>query len=115
VAALFAAAEWRSPDGRVRRGQDEIRRMYDPVILYADGTPRTKHVVTNVVVEIDEPARTARARSSFAVLQAADGAPLRLVLAGRYHDQFEAVDGAWQFRERAVHPDLRGDLKHHMR
>ncbi len=114
VAALFAAAVWRSPDGRIRHGQDEIRRMYDPIVLYADGTPRSKHVVTNVVIEIDEPELSARARSSFAVLQSVEGSPLRTVLAGRYHDRFERIDGTWAYRERAVHPDLVGDLRRHM-
>ena len=33
--------------------------------------------------------------------------PLQPVLSGRYHDQFERVDGEWRWVERMVFPDLR--------
>jgi hypothetical protein len=48
------------------------------------------------------------------VLQANDGV-LQPVIAGRYHDRFECVDGKWRFSERIIHPDLQGDLSRHMR
>lgn len=115
VADLFAAAEWHSPGGRIRCGRDEIREIYDPVILHEDGTPRTQHVITNVLVEIGADGVSATARSDFAVFQAVDGFPLRAVLAGRYHDRFARDDGGWHFVERDVHPDYVGDLRLHMR
>jgi len=34
--------------------------------------------------------------------------PIRPVLAGRYHDRFARVDGAWRFAERAYLVDLTG-------
>ncbi len=44
VAALFAHAELRSTrHERVRRGSPEARTLYDSVIVYDDGTPRTMH------------------------------------------------------------------------
>jgi 3-phenylpropionate/cinnamic acid dioxygenase small subunit len=115
VAALFAHADWR-PGTRdfVARGTDEVRRMYDGVIVYDDGTPRTKHVITNLVIEHEEGSTRATARSYFTVLQAYDGA-LQPIIAGRYHDRFERVDGEWRFAERIIHPDLQGDLSRHMR
>lgn len=115
VAALFADADWvaGSRDFRVH-GTEQVRRMYDGVIIYEDGTPHTKHVITNLVVEHDEGATQASARSYFTVLQASDGV-LRPVIAGRYHDRFEQVDGEWRFAERIIHPDLQGDLTQHMR
>ena len=89
--------------------------MRATVHLYDDGTPRTKHVLGTVIVEVDDDAGTAGARCAFTVFQAADGAPLQPVLSGRYHDQFERVDGTWRWRERFVYPDLEGDLSRHMR
>ena len=115
VAVLFEHGAFRSArGGEPRVGHTAVRRMYDPVILYDDGTPRTKHVLGNIQVDIDDVAATARARCTFTVLQAAPGLSLAPVLAGRYHDRFEHRDGAWRFVERIVHPDLLGDLSHHM-
>ncbi len=88
--------------------------MYDPVILYDDGTPRTKHVLGNIEVTVDLAASSASARCTFVVLQARAGAPMQAVLSGRYHDRFERVAGSWRFVERTVHPDLLGDLSSHM-
>ena len=85
------------------------------MILYEDGTPRTKHVITNLVVDVDDGSAHASARSYFTVLQATDGVPLQPIIAGRYEDQFEKVDGTWRFSERIIHPDLHGDLSKHMR
>jgi hypothetical protein len=52
-------------------GSDLIEEtLRDNMIVYEDGTPRTKHVVTNIAIEVDEEAETASARSYFTVLQA---------------------------------------------
>jgi ketosteroid isomerase-like protein len=113
LAAMFAHATWRSP-GRAEplRGVAEVRKAYDGVILY-DGIPCTKHVVTNVVVEIDGD--TATARSYFTVFQARPDLPLQPIIAGRYHDAFVRADGAWRFADRLIIPDLIGDLSRHLR
>jgi uncharacterized protein (TIGR02246 family) len=115
IASLFADATFRSTrGGPVRTGTEEVRRMYDPVTLYDDGTPRTKHVLGNIDVEVDTGGLTASSRCTFTVLQAAPGAPLRAVLVGTYADRFTRVDGPWRFVERVVSPDLVGDLSTHM-
>jgi ketosteroid isomerase-like protein len=113
VAALFADATWRSP-GRAEplRGAAAVRRAYDGVILY-DGAPSTKHVVTNVVVEVTGD--NATARSYFTVLQARPDLPLQPIIAGRYHDAFARVAGVWRFTDRLILPDLIGDLSKHLR
>ncbi|MGW3497109.1 nuclear transport factor 2 family protein [Streptomyces sp. NPDC001020] len=52
-------------------GRDAIEKMFkDTVIVYADGTPRTQHVTTNVAIEVDEQAGTAVSRSYVTVFQA---------------------------------------------
>jgi 3-phenylpropionate/cinnamic acid dioxygenase small subunit len=115
VAALFEHATWGSGTRAERmRGSVEVRRMYEGVIIYDDGTPHTKHVITNLVIQHEDGSHHATARSYFTVLQANDGV-LQPVIAGRYHDQFESIDGEWRFIERIIHPDLQGDLSHHMR
>ena len=83
AAALFEHGGFRSArGGPALTGAPAVRRMYDPVILYDDGTPRTKHVLGNVVVDVDDAAGSARATCTFTVLQAAPDAPLRSVLCG---------------------------------
>lgn len=85
------------------------------VIIYPDGTPRTKHVVSNPIVEIDETGQRAKVRSYYSVYQATEDFPLQLIAAGRYHDEFERVDGRWRFAWRDYTLfDLQGDLSRHL-
>jgi ketosteroid isomerase-like protein len=113
VAALFTRAEVLSTrDDRVRRGASEVRELYDPVILYDDGTPRTLHQFTNVSVEV--AGDTATARTYFTVLQVT-GQGLHPILAGEYRDRFARAGRAWHFTERVFDPKLFGDLSRHMK
>jgi 3-phenylpropionate/cinnamic acid dioxygenase small subunit len=116
VAALFEHGRFRSTRrGDARVGREAVRSMYAPVVIYADGTPRTKHVLGNIEVDVGaSTASEATARCTFTVLQAAPGGPLHAVLVGRYHDRFVRTEGTWRFAERTVHPDLVGDLSEHM-
>lgn len=84
------------------------------IIIHPDGTPRTKHVVTNPIVYIDGD--TATCRSYYTVLQQTADFPLQAVVTGRYHDRFERVDGQWRFAYRDYTlMDQFGDLSHHLR
>jgi hypothetical protein len=52
-------------------GRDAIEKMLrESLIVYDDGTPRTRHITTNVAIEVDEEAGTAVSRSYFTALQA---------------------------------------------
>jgi hypothetical protein len=52
VGGLLAEATFTSGAGSVS-GQGAIEKMLrDSVIVYDDGTPRTKHITTNVAIEI---------------------------------------------------------------
>jgi 3-phenylpropionate/cinnamic acid dioxygenase small subunit len=84
-------------------------------IRYEDGTPHTKHVITNPIVEVDEQSGTATCRSYYTVLQQTDTLPLQPIVCGRYHDRFERVDGRWRFAERDyTMVDLVGDVSQHL-
>ena len=92
-----------------------LRFLRNLVIRYPDGTPRTKHVTTNPIVEIDEDAGTATCRSYYTVLQQTDGLPLQPIVSGRYHDRFERVDGRWRFSYRDYTlVDFVGDVSKHL-
>jgi 3-phenylpropionate/cinnamic acid dioxygenase small subunit len=85
------------------------------VKIYPCGTPRTKHVITNPIIELDEQEMAATCRSYWTVLQATEGFPLQVVGAGRYLDKFERVHGTWRFtfRDYSFY-DLRGDMSRHL-
>lgn len=85
------------------------------VLLHPDGTPRTKHLVTNPIIEVDDDAGTARCRSCFTVMQQADGFPLQTIVTGRYHDEFERVGGSWRYSFRDFRLiDMVGDVSRHL-
>lgn len=116
MARLFEHASYRAGEQPPLRDWREIAALNESLILrYDDGTPKTQHVTTNVAIELEAGGRAASARSRFSVLQAAPGAPLQLIVAGRYHDRFEKVDGAWRFSARHILMDLIGDLSRHLR
>ncbi len=86
------------------------------LIIHPCGTPRTRHLVTNPILDIDETAGTAKVSSCFTVLQSAADFPLQIIASGRYHDRFARIDGEWCFVERDYRQlDFTGDLSHHLR
>ena len=76
-------------------------------------TPRTRHVVNNLIIDIDPHGSTAEARSYYTVFQGVDG--IRIVLMGRYHDRFDVgPDSRWRFRRRDWYVDFMGDVSEHL-
>ncbi|MBY8856834.1 nuclear transport factor 2 family protein [Nocardia sp. CA2R105] len=83
------------------------------VRIHSNGTPRTHHIATNIIVDEEGPER-ARAHSYILVVQHAAGFPLQPITAGDYLDRFAKSDGTWRFIERRVGNDLFGNLSHHL-
>jgi 3-phenylpropionate/cinnamic acid dioxygenase small subunit len=116
VGTLFADDAVFTGSGAALHGGDAVVRMLgDSVIRYEDGTPRTHHVTTNIVVEVDERAETATSRAYVTVFQALPDFPLQAVAAGRYSDRFARRGGRWLFVERTVRIHLVGDVSRHLR
>jgi 3-phenylpropionate/cinnamic acid dioxygenase small subunit len=82
--------------------------------VHPDGTLRTRHLTSNVRVDVDEQAGIATARSCYVVFQATPKLPLQPIVGGRYEDRFQRVDGVWHFAERLIHVDQVGDLSEHL-
>jgi hypothetical protein len=95
------------------RGPSVRSLLTDMVQLY-EGIPSTKHIVANVIVEMDPDGVTASARSYYLALQARPDFPLQPILAGRWHDTLEKADGRWRFATRVIHNDLMGDISRHL-
>ena len=116
VADLFATATLRSNQRpAVRRGRSAALALYRDLVILYDGTPCTKHLITNLVVDFDPAGDAAAAHCHFTVLQARPELPLQAILAGRYHDRFARRAGAWHFADRLILVDLVGDLRWHTR
>jgi 3-phenylpropionate/cinnamic acid dioxygenase small subunit len=115
VAALFAQATYGAADGPRLEGRAQVLAALESMVLRYDGVPRTKHVTTNVIVEVDDARRSATVRSYFTVLQSFEGRPIRTIVAGRYHDRFACGAGGWHFVERVIFMDMVGDLGEHLR
>ncbi len=116
VGELFRNGSLADEHGNVfARGADEVTAYFrDHIVLY-DGSPRTKHLVLNVVID-DEWDRNVVARSSFVVLQALDDLSLQPIVTGRYRDFFvRDTRGVWRFEQRRYALDLSGDLSRHLR
>lgn len=115
TAALFARARVKVGDDWLEGSAPMEALWRASVRIYPCGTPRTKHVVTNPILEIDEAAGTATCRSYYTVIQAADDLPLQVICAGRYHDSFVRDEGGWRFATRDYSLfDLAGNMSAHL-
>jgi hypothetical protein len=87
-----------------------VAAFYRSTVRLHDGSPRTKHLVANLVID------GATARSSYLVLQQVGDGPLQTIITGRYEDRFvPAPDGpGWRFEQRRFFVDLVGDLSQHL-
>ena len=118
MAALFADATYRAstPGGIVsQQGAESVLATMRALVQTYDGVPSTKHVTTNLLIEIDEDGLRATCRSYFTVLQGRPGWGLQPIVAGRYHDAFVLGADGWQFTDRLIFTDLVGDVSHHLR
>lgn len=116
LADLFAHGRIQAAPGTVVEGRDAVRALYEASTrLLDDGTPRTKHITTNAIIEVDEAAGSATSRSYYTVTQATAELPLQPIITGRYHDSFRRIDGVWWFDTREMIVDQVGDLSHHLK
>ncbi|MFT4519400.1 MAG: 3-phenylpropionate/cinnamic acid dioxygenase small subunit [Halioglobus sp.] len=117
VSELFRDAEIVSTAHNVTRsGADEVLEMYQVScrIHESTGTPLTKHLTTNVIIEVNSSANEASARSYYTVIQATDTLPLQPIISGRYSDRFRKTGSKWQFSRREMVVDLIGDCSAHL-
>lgn len=105
---LLEHAEW------IAEGKKATPETSANIILYANGTPRTRHTTSNVALEIDEANGTAKGRCYVTVFQQTPDFPLQPIFSGDYYDEFERVDGQWRFTKREIRNSLIGDMSAHL-
>ena len=122
LGALRAEAEFGGPRTPRARGAAQIAALFAATTRrFADGTTKTRHLVLNPIVEIGGD--TARARSTFCVVQATDRVALQPIVVGRYFDRFARDPGAdvspgspggWRFTERVAEVEMVGEVCDHL-
>ena len=112
--SLFSKGEFVVGEGK-RISAREMAQIWQNILILYDGFPKTRHIVTNPVVEFTDNQNAATCRSYYTVIQSTDILALQPIITGRYHDRFAKDDGEWYFVERDYrHMDMTGDLSHHL-
>ncbi len=93
-------------------GKQAVLDVLANVTLY-DGKPHTKHVMSNVQIDVAESADTAAAQCYIILFQALPDFPMQAIFGGHYHDRFVRENGVWRFQSREISADLIGDLSRH--
>src|SRR5687767_2700968 len=98
LGVIFERAVFTHEGGtREYRGQ-EIHELFRKWIhVFDDGSPHTRHVITNILVDVDEDAGTAHARSYCTLVIPSTGgnASPRVVATGSYRDEFRRFEDGW--------------------
>lgn len=111
-AALFRGGRW-GIAGDLAEGEAAVRALLANVTLYK-GVPLTRHLMSNVLIEVAADGNHASARSCLMVMQGVPpDFPLQAIFIGTYHDVFVREKEQWSFRERVIYPNLVGDLSRH--
>jgi len=114
--ALFEKGEWYVEGSTPNRGSKEVfENVLSKVIIYEDGTPRTRHVNANIELSIDEKSGTAKGQRYVTVLQQTDSLPLQAIFSGHYYDEFVKENGEWRFAKTVVHQPFVGDMSQHLK
>ena len=113
-AQLFENAEWTVEGTEPRVGTQQVLDALSTVRIYEDGTPRTKHIVSNLDLEINEVNNSAESQCYVTVFQQTNDFPLQAIFCGHYFDRFQRVEGLWQFSQRIIRYMMVGDLRAHL-
>jgi 3-phenylpropionate/cinnamic acid dioxygenase small subunit len=104
------------PPETVFTGTTGVRAMYEMATrLYDDATPKTKHLTSNVRIDVDDEAGTATSTANYLVTQATPELPLQVIVTGHYRDTFHRIEGTWWFDTRTMYVDQLGDTSHHLK
>jgi len=113
-AALFECGELIVEGFAPMVGKPGVLQLISGVRLYDDGTPKTRHVITNVDIRLGEDNLTAKCQSYLSVFQQTSEFPLQVIFSGHYFDDFEFVERRWRFVKRLIRYPLIGDMSAHL-
>ena len=102
---------------RAFKGPEEIRDQYARTNITYPGHGRaTRELYTNVLIDIDLDAGTARSTTAYTVAQQIPqgDSPFALLVAGRYEDEWSLIDDEWHWTDRYIVVQFKNDLDRHM-
>lgn len=108
-AKLFQNAEW------IAEGKKPSNESANNIIIYEDGTPKTKHTITNISINVDEARKKATAHSYVTVYQGTSDFPLQAIFSGDYFDEFKNINEIWNFSKREIRNSITGDMTAHLK
>ena len=114
-ASLFEYGEWIKEGAEPIAGRQQVLEAISRIRIYEDGTPRTKHVTSNIDINVDEEAGTAKSECYVTVFQQTESFSLQPIFSGHYFYDFARVDGSWWFTKRVIRYGLVGDLSAHLK
>ncbi len=127
VRELFERAEVSPSPGVVLRGGDAMAEMFARHTIFYDANgpadpwapdtrPHTRHVVTNLRIDVADDGRSATAKSYVIVFQAWRDFELQPVFRNRYRDRFVCEAGRWRFAAREMlHDEFgKGNTSRHL-
>lgn len=97
-------------------GAAAIQKHYEASTrIYEDtGTPKTKHVFTSFMIEIDDSGENASSKANYFVLQQTEALPLQPIITGHYEHRYAKLDGTWRMTHKKFFVDQVGDLSQHL-
>ena len=102
---------------KILQGSQAIRDQYTRTNITYPGHGRaTRELYTNVLIEIDLDAETARSKTAYTVAQQIPETDARfeLLVAGRYEDEWARIEGEWHWTDRYIVVQFKNDLDRHM-
>ena len=96
-------------------GRDAVRELVGRVVILHDGSPRTNHVMANILIDVADDRRSATARSYVQVLHGLAGNPIAPIATAFYDDRYVRIDDQWWFESRVATASLVGDMSTHVR
>ena len=116
VGQLLARSTFGGPASGSVSGGENIAKLFGMTTRRYpdhDNAPRTRHLVLNPIVELNDDG-TAATRSTFCVMQDTETVPIQPIVVGRYYDAFARDDAGWYFTERKVEIQMIGDVSAHL-
>ena len=116
VGQLLARSRFGGPASGSVSGAENIAKLFAMTTRRYpdhDNAPRTRHLVLNPIVELNDDG-TAATRSTFCVMQDTETVPIQPIVVGRYYDAFARDDAGWYFTERKVEIQMIGDVSAHL-
>jgi hypothetical protein len=95
-------------------GSAPVRRWCEEMVHLYDDVPGTRHLTSNLFLDLDVVAGTGSATSHVTVWQQLPDRPWNVLLVGRFHDHVHRIDDRWSFSHRHLEPEVIGDLDGHL-